>query len=280
MYIFLRFFAVTLLLLPWAIRHFPRRISVKSWLVLLFVAVLEGPVNYILVINGLALTNLSSAAFILLAEPVIVFMLASWLLREKVDSRMKFGLSLALIGAGIITLGSAGFRVAGVSLLGNMFIFGVIVFSATSLIITKQLTKEINPRFLLWLMAFMTAIVSLWFVDIDVVASELSRASGLALGGLAWGIFASTIIAYYCYFFAVRALRAGEVGVFRYVDPLAGIFVGFIFLGEAFSSIYIIGGVIVAYGIFIVETKKKRLAKRTLSLSYHQHKHHRLFHRS
>ena len=247
---------------------------------LISAGMIAGPINYLLVVNGLANTNLSSASFILLAEPVIVVLFASWLLKERIDKKMRLGLAIALVGASIITFGSAGLDITGVSLFGNVLIFLVIIFSALDLIITKQIIKDVSPQFLLWLMAFLTAGTTVWLIDFGKMQQELLGASALAIGGLAWGVLASTIIAYYCFYFAVKVLKAGEAGIFRYLDPIAGFMVGFLLLGEAFSPIYVLGGAIVGYGIYTVERRKRHFHKKRFRLFHHHRKHHHFLHRS
>lgn len=276
-YIIARFLPVTLLLLPWAIRYFPKKMSLKKWGLLLLAGIVAGPINYLLVVNGLAMTNLSSASFILFAEPVLVFLLASWLLRERLKLHMKAGLCIAFVGACLIAFGSAGLDIAGVSLLGNVLILGVIIFSALDLIISKQIMKDVSAKFLLWFMAMMTTLASFIFISPSDVVTEVSVLSGIGIASVLWGVLANTIVAYYCYFFAIKTLTAGEVGIFRYLDPVVGVVVGFTLLAEAFSPIYVVGGVIVVLGIIVVE-------KSTWKIPWHKRKHktlrhhHRIYH--
>ena len=147
MYIFLRFLFVSVLLIPWAVRYFPRSLNFKKWSLIVLVGVLAGPVNYALVVNGLANTNVSSASFILLASPVIIFILSGIFLKERVSSKMIWGLITAFSGAAITAFGTAGLALEGVSLLGNVLFFGAILASAITLILTKKVMKDIDPRF-------------------------------------------------------------------------------------------------------------------------------------
>lgn len=281
-YIAARFFLVTVLLLPWAIKYFPKQLSFKKWMLLLFVGILAGPANYFLVVNGLGATNLSSASFILLAEPLIAFSLAGILLKERITKKMKLGLSVALSGALIITIGSAGLDIAGVSLIGNMLIVGVIALSALDLVLSKKIMKDVSPRFLLWLMSFLTSLFIYPFVMPQQAADIVMSATLATQLSIAWGVIMNTMIAYYCYYFAIKALKAGEAGMFRYVDPVVGVLVGFLLLGEQFSTLYIAGGLLVASGIYLTESSVKKFHVKHFWRRHHHHhrRHHQILHRS
>lgn len=276
-YIATRFFLVTALLLPWAIRYFPRKLSMRKWVLLLFVGTLAGPANYFLIVNGLDATNLSSASFILLAEPLIAFSLAGILLGERITRKMKVGLGITLSGALLITIGSVGLDISGASLLGNMLIVGVIALSALGLVLSKKIMKDISPQFLLWLMAFLTSLFVYPFVSLQEAADVAMSATITSQLSVAWGAIMNTMIAYYCYYFAIKALKAGEAGMFRYVDPAVGVLVGFLLLGEQFSMLYVFGGLIVAGGIYLTESSIKKFHIRHF-WRLHQHHHKRYHH--
>lgn len=281
-YIAARFFIVTLLLLPWAIKYFPKGIGLTKWILLLFVGLIAGPGNYFLVVNGIAATNLSSAAFILLAEPIIAFLLAGWLLGERLSKKMKTGLFIVFSGALLITFGSAGLAVEGVSIIGNLLLLGVIALSALDLVLAKKIMKQVSPKFLLWLMAFLTSVTVWPLISLDQLIPTVIGASAETQLSLAWGIIMNTFIAYYCYYFAIQALKAGEAGMIRYVDPTIGILVGFLILGEPFSIIYVIGGAMVAYGIYMAESSSRKFHIKHFWHRHHRNhrKHHHILHRT
>ncbi len=254
LYIFLRFSAATVLLLPWAIKYAPRGFTLKKWMLLLLVGALAGPVNYGLVVNGYANTNISSAAFIMLAAPVIIMILSSLFLKENITKKMILGLSMAFTGAMMVVLGTVGFAIEGVSLLGNALFIAVIIFTAITLVLSKKVLVDIDPRFLVWLMATMTFLYSLIFIDFQASLPQLFVISPETTLSVLWGIFMTTILAYYLYYYAIKNLKASDVGLFRYLDPLVKASLGFMVLGEPFSPIYIVGGVVVIAGIVIAET--------------------------
>lgn len=283
MYIFLRFLFVSVLLIPWALRYFPRDLDMSKWSLLILVGILAGPLNYALVVNGLANTNVSSASFILLASPVIVFILSGIFLKERVSSKTIWGLATAFAGAAITAFGTVGLAIEGVSLLGNMLFFAAILASAITLVLTKKVMEDIDPRFLVWFMATLSLGASLLFVNLENISSQLIGLSTPVIASIAWGVFATTIVAYYCYYFGIKKLRASDVGIFRYVDPLIGAMIGFTILGEPFSALYILGGALVVVGVLLAEAhippRKSIFGFMHWGKKHHRHHHHGLFHR-
>ncbi len=71
--------------------------------------------------------------------------------------------------------------------------------------------------------------------------------------GLIYAIYFSTILAHFFFVYGLKYIKASEVGIFSYVDPIATIIVAVPLLGEEITTSYIIGALLVFLGIFIAE---------------------------
>ena len=119
-------------------------------------------------------------------------------------------------------------------------------------------------------------------MNLEDINSQLMGLSTPVIASVAWGVFATTIVAYYCYYYGIKKLRASDVGIFRYVDPLIGAMIGFTVLGEPFSAFCIFGGVLVVGGVLLAEAHVPR--HNVFGLFHWGKKHHRqhrhgIFHR-
>ena len=86
-----------------------------------------------------------------------------------------------------------------------------------------------------------------------------------SLTGIIYATIFSSIIGYYFYYYGLKYIKASEVGIFSYVDPIATIVVAIPLLGEKITTLYMLGSFLVFLGIFIAEER------------IHYHPIHRLF---
>ena len=83
--------------------------------------------------------------------------------------------------------------------------------------------------------------------------------------GIVYATIFSSVIGYYFYYYGIKYIRASELGIFSYVDPIATIIVAIPLLAEKITTLYVLGSFLVFLGIFIAEER------------IHYHPVHRLF---
>ena len=71
--------------------------------------------------------------------------------------------------------------------------------------------------------------------------------------GILFGVFLSSALAYTLFEYGLKYIKAQDVGIFTYVDPLAAILIAIPLLGEKLTPIYLFGSILVFSGIFIAE---------------------------
>lgn len=71
--------------------------------------------------------------------------------------------------------------------------------------------------------------------------------------GITYGSVFSTLIAYYFLYWGLKYVKASEVSVFTYIDPVSAVLVAIPLLHEIPSPIFISGAFLVFFGIFIAE---------------------------
>jgi drug/metabolite transporter (DMT)-like permease len=73
------------------------------------------------------------------------------------------------------------------------------------------------------------------------------------LTGLLFGIFFSSLTAYFLQTWAIKYLTAADVSVFTYIDPVVTILIAAPLLGEFPDFIFVVGSVMVVLGILMAE---------------------------
>ncbi|MCK9782138.1 DMT family transporter, partial [Proteus columbae] len=85
---------------------------------------------------------------------------------------------------------------------------------------------------------------------IHTTFSQIDIASLLYLG-----IFGSAL-AYYFYYAGIKQIGATRAGVFIALNPITAGILGYFLLNEALSSLTLISGLLILFGIFLVNREK------------------------
>jgi drug/metabolite transporter (DMT)-like permease len=255
---FFRFFLASLILWPFVLPHIALRLSdIPKIILLSFVGIV---VNISLFFLGLNLTTSIDAPIIGAAAPILLLIIAFFYLRERPSKRMLLGTIISLVGILFIILRpilESGYE--GGSILGNLLIF---LATAAFVVYTILLKKFDLPYNSLALIFWIFFVGSLMFFPLFLYETQstnlLHNINVKTVVGILFGALSSSALAYLCYDLGVRYLKANEVGIFFYLDPIATVAFAVPLLGEQVTFGYIVGSLIVFAGIFIAEGKLHR----------------------
>ncbi|KKQ74686.1 MAG: drug/metabolite-transporting permease [Candidatus Woesebacteria bacterium GW2011_GWB1_38_5b] len=250
---FIRFFGGALIVLPFVYKSL--RIQRSDIPKLILVSLIGISVQIPLLFFGLKLKY-----YIRYADDFVILntdrkLLLSMLLNEKLKVKVLIGTLVSLLGVLAIILrpfiesgGLTG------SVLGNFLLFGATVCSVAQALILKRITANNDPLALVFWMFVIGIIPIIPFALYETQTFNLLTQINLqAVIGLLYGIVFAAVIAHYLYAFGIKFVKASEVGIFSYVDPLATIVIAIPLLGEIITPTYILGAILVFLGIFIAE---------------------------
>jgi len=241
---FIRFFGGALIVLPFVYKSL--RIQRSDIPKLILVSLIGISVQIPLLFFGLKLSPSINAPIIISS---VIF------LNEKLKVKVLIGTLVSLLGVLAIILrpfiesgGLTG------SVLGNFLLFGATVCSVAQALILKRITANNDPLALVFWMFVIGIIPIIPFALYETQTFNLLTQINLqAVIGLLYGIVFAAVIAHYLYAFGIKFVKASEVGIFSYVDPLATIVIAIPLLGEIITPTYILGAILVFLGIFIAE---------------------------
>ena len=240
--------------------EFPSQLFVlKKWYLFIALA-LASLLNNITYFYALGHTTVSNAVFTHYTAPIIVAVLAPWLISERLQRVTLISLPVAAAGMALIVLHDGGLR------LDNAHLPGILAGTASGfgyafmIILSRRLSQMLLHQkavvMLLWLTVLMTAPVVL---SLDY---HISRNTAILL--LITGLFHSTL-APLMYFSALRHVLAQHAAILGYIEPLAAIPLAFLFLSEHPPLIALAGGgLILLSGYMVVHS---RLAAKTGSIA-------------
>lgn len=228
-------------------------------------------------INGFILTTLDLGLLFLGADkttsldsnlissmvPVTTAIAGVFFLREHVTKRESVGLLVALAGTFVTILdpvlnGHINFS----GLIGNLLVFSHILVGTTGAVLAKKvLRKGVDAKTATNLSFIVGFITILPFSISQIINSKLSVITSVPfsyhLGVLYMAILSGTV-AYTLWHKAEKTIEIGEVGVFAYLYPIFGLPLSVLWLKEKVDISYLIGCVIIAFGVVLAEYKKRR----------------------
>lgn len=241
---------------------FPKeKIATSDWLRLIACAVFGMVINMLLFFKGLSLSTPINSSVIVTITPILVLVLSSYLLREKITWLKVSGIFLGLSGALMLVLFSEEMRQDAPNIpLGNL-LFIVNAFSfGIYLILVKPLASKYHPITLMkWL--FLIALI----VNFPLTISEFTEVKwqqlpSPAIWSLVFVVLGTTFSTYLLNIFAIKQLSPSTLSSFIYLQPLIAIIFAIIMGTDELNLLKVAAGSLVFVGVYLV-TKKKTVIK-------------------
>ena len=232
-----------------------KKIDTKDFPQLIKAAFFGVALNMLTFFKGLQYTTPINGSVIMITVPIIVLILSTILLNEKINKTKVFGISLGLFGALILSLYGQRNENGNNILLGNFLIFINALSYSYYLILIKKLTNKYHPfDFIKWLFLFGSLMV------LPFGFYELTLVDWISLPAYIWFSIVFVIVfatfgTYILNPLALTTLKATTVSTFLYLQPIfAGIFA--ILMGsDRLDSIKVSAALLIFIGVYLVSKK-------------------------
>ena len=254
-FILLRVFGATILF--WLLSFFrpTEKIQLKDFPRIIAAAFFGVALNMLTFFKGLSFTSPISAAVIMVTTPIIVLILSTIIMKEKMIKRKIFGILLGLFGTGFLILYGKSIGNAANAPLGNLLVFINAVSYAFYLIIVKNLMDKYNAfTFVKWIYTFGLLMV-LPFGWSEYQEIQWATIPTYILWEIVFVVVFTTFFTYLFNLVSMRELKPTNVAVFIYLQPLfATIFA--ISLGkDELTFVKIVSAVLIFTGVYLVTQK-------------------------
>lgn len=249
---FIRFFIGALIILPFVINNL--KVAREDYKTLILVSIISVSIQIPLLFFGLKLAPSINAPVIIAMGPIILIVASAIFLKEKVKAKTIAGTLISLLGISAIMIGPL--IVSGLSggLLGNFLILLATICGVIQALLLKKLTAKNDVMVLLFWMFLIGSLPLLPFVIWESTSFNIfTDITMKGIIGILYGIYFTAILAHYLFIYGVSKIKASEVGIFSYVDPVAAVIVAVPLLGEVITPYYLVGSLLVFLGIFIAE---------------------------
>ena len=215
--------------------------------------VLNPGLSYALGLVGLSFITASLAVLLWAVEPLIILILAWWLLRDRVTTPMVAASVIAWGGVVLVVFesGSHG-QTTGIALT----LAGVVACAVYTVAVRKLMGNDSTLTVILlqqaWALAFSLAVLAVANLINPSVAMRDVSAGAWASAALSGVLYYA--LAYWFYLTGLRQIPAGVAGSSINLIPIFGIAAGHLFLDERLTSRQWIGAalIVVAVGAILV----------------------------
>ncbi len=247
-------------ILFWVISIFgpKERIEKKDYLRIVLCAIFGMGLNMLSFFKGLSLSTPINSAVLITTTPIIVLILSTVLIKEKISRKKVFGIFVGLLGAmGLILFGKELRQDAPNIPMGNFLILMNSFFYGTYLILAKILISKYHPfTFMKWLFS-LGILICLPFGYHELTAIQWSTIPFDMVWRIAFVIIGTTFCTYLFNIYALTQLKASTLSAFVYVQPLIGILFAIVIGKDALTTTKILSASLVFLGVYLSSRKTK-----------------------
>ena len=235
------------------------RIEKKDYLLLMVAGLLGVTLNQTFSIMGIASTNPIHSSLLIMSTPIIVTVLAAIFLKESFGGNKIIGLLLGLTGAFILVKSRAtSGEVHPPTMLGDGLILAGSVCYSTYLILIRKVSKKYSPITILRFVFLFGALFSLPFSLKSFKIADWAAFSGWDWFSILYIVVLGTLAANLLMNWGVQQWGPSKTGTFVYFQPVFGTLGAVLLMGEQFSVVKAIAGLLIVSGVWITSMKFKK----------------------
>ena len=199
---------------------------------------------------GTKLSTASNGALVTSATPAFVLLFAPFLLGERTTIRGMIALAVASLGVlAVIDPRTAEFSSS--LFLGNLSLLAAALTWALYSVLVRKVSKRADLLTSSAVMLLGGLPTSILFSFFELRSQGHGTITLGVIGGILFiGIF-STAIAMFLWNYAFAELPAAVASLTFFAQPVVGTLLGWFFLGETITPLFITGGVLIGIGILI-----------------------------
>jgi len=199
---------------------------------------------------GTKLSTASNGSLVTSATPAFVLLFAPFLLGEQATTRRIIALAIASIGV-IAVIDPRTAELSPTLFWGNMSLLAAALTWALYSVLVRKVSQASDLLTSSAIMLLGGVPSSLLFGAWEVHTQGVGTITWGIIGGLLFLGIISTAIAMFLWNYAFAKLPAAVASLTFFAQPVVGTLLGWFFLGEKITPLFITGGVLIGIGILI-----------------------------
>ena len=247
------------------------KIDKKDWKTLVLGGLFGVALNQMLFFLGLNLTFPIHASLIMMSTPLLITVIALFILKDKLTLQKGIGLVMGVGGAGLLMSAGKEITITGSSALGDLFVFLNAASYAIYLVIIKPLMIRYRPIIVIRWVFFFGFLFVLPFALPQFLRINWSAFSLTDYLCVAFIVICVTFFTYLWNIYALRHLSPATAGAYIYLQPLFAAIISMVVLGEALTIVKLTATLLIFAGVYLVNFGFKKKIKQT-KVSYVEEK--------
>ncbi len=233
-------------------KKFRATIARKDWITLILGGLFGVALNQMLFFMGLNLTYPIHASLIMMSTPLLITVIAMFVLRERIKMEKAIGLVMGIAGALLLMSAGKEITITGSSAIGDLYVFLNAASYAIYLVMIKPLMQRYRPIIVIrWVFLFGFLFVFPFgfpqFKEISWQAFEWTDYLSVA-----FIVVCVTFFTYLWNIYALRHLSPSTAGAYIYLQPIFAAIISVIVIGEQLTWIKILATILIFAGVYLV----------------------------
>lgn len=212
-------------------------------------------INQLLFFKGLSMTSPISASLIMITTPILVLLIAAFLLQEPLGKLKILGVALGALGAAAVIAGGKADYHSG-STTGNLLVFINAASYGLYLVIVKPLMQRYHPlTVVLWV--FLTGfcfVVPVGYAQL--VAVQWHTITPFIWLCIVFLVIATTFLTYLLNIYALEKVSPSVVGIYIYSQPLIATLIAVGLGKDTLSPLKAAAAVLIFTGVYLVSNTR------------------------
>jgi drug/metabolite transporter (DMT)-like permease len=204
---------------------------------------------------GTKLSTAANGSLVTSATPAFVLVFAWLLLKETITPRRLIALVLATLGV-IAVIDPRSAQLNPGLFLGNILLLGAAITWALYSVLVRQVTQTLDvlPFSLIAFLGGLPVTVPVGGWELDVIG--VGEITPGVIGGILFLGVISTALAMVLWNTAFAFVDASLASLTFFAQPVVGTLLGWLFLGERITPLFLLGGLLIGLGL-VISTREK-----------------------
>ncbi len=231
------------------------RVEKKDFGRLLLCALFGIAINQLMFYNGLNLTTPINASLMMTTSPIIILVISSLVLKERITFLKVAGLILGATGT-ILLLLHSGMGEKGDLLIGDIMVLINAISWGCFLVTVKPLMMKYNPFTVLKWVFFFGFFMVLPFGYHDFISVKWELMTYEAMWALAFVVIFATLFAYYYNAAVLKYVNTSIAGSYIYLQPVLAAAIAIAWGKDIFSLQKLAYSFLILSGVYLVSLRK------------------------
>lgn len=214
-------------------------------------------INQMLFLKGLSITYSIHAVLLMLTTPILITIIAAWILKERINIYKALGLALGVSGAIVLITARQNNGTGQNVLLGDVLVIINAMSYTIYFILVKPLMAKYNPVQVIRLVFTYGLLMVVPFGWNEFISIKWGTFGTIEYTCITLITICGTFLAYLFNVYGIKMLGASVAGAYIYIQPVFATIIAMIFLKENLETYKIIAAALIFTGVYLCNKTKE-----------------------